>query len=180
MRTFTSSAVGGAAEEEPRAQGRKGRRSAKNRSRGAAARHRQVLYRSCPASMCRPASSNPAYVRSTRDSFMVFREAKSLARTLAPLVKKSEALGWMKPVWARQALDAFLFECYKVLSPPVTYSVRHRPCPTPPASRPPVRLPSPTPSPFTRGPRARQRRCSCSSSCTASLTQHAPEGAGAA
>ncbi len=42
MRTFTSCAVGGAAEEEPRAQGRKGRRSAQNRSGGAAARHRQV------------------------------------------------------------------------------------------------------------------------------------------
>jgi hypothetical protein len=28
---------------------------------------------------------------------MVFREAKSLARTLAPLVKKSDALAWMKP-----------------------------------------------------------------------------------
>lgn len=76
-----------------------------------------VRYRSCLASIYRPASSNPAYLRSTRDSFMVFRESKSLARTLAPLVKKSEALAWMKPVWARQALDAFLFECYKVLPP---------------------------------------------------------------
>jgi hypothetical protein len=45
---------------------------------------------------------------------MVFKEAKSLARSLPPLTKKSEVLEWMKPVWARQALDAFLHECYKV------------------------------------------------------------------
>ncbi len=52
--------------------------------------------------------------RSARDSFMVFREAKSLARTLPPLSKKSEVLQWMQPVWSRQQLDAFLFDCYKV------------------------------------------------------------------
>ena len=58
---------------------------------------------------------------------MVFREAKSLARTLAPLVKKSDALAWMKPIWARQALDAFLFECYKVPCYTPLPHIRHRP-----------------------------------------------------
>ena len=81
------------------------------------------------ASIYRPASNNRAYLRNTRDSFMVFREAKSLARTLAPLVKKSDALAWMKPIWARQALDAFLFECYKVpcYPPGPLPHIQHRP-----------------------------------------------------
>ncbi len=55
--------------------------------------------------------------RATRDSFTVFRESKALAKQLAPLTKKSEVLDWMRPIWARQQLDAFLFDCHKV--PPI-------------------------------------------------------------
>ena len=83
-----------------------------------------------PLPPCRPRSSGrappqrppapqlrSAACRSTRDAFMVFREAKTLARTLPPLSKKSEVLMWMQPVWARQQLDAFLLDCYRVQHP---------------------------------------------------------------
>ena len=41
---------------------------------------------------------------------------------LQPLFKKSEVLDWMKPLWGRQCLDAFLFECYKSPARPAAVS----------------------------------------------------------
>jgi hypothetical protein len=79
-RAFTRSAVGGAAEEEPRAEGRKGRRSAQNRSGGAAARHRQVGVAASPAFTARLQTTVP--ISGTRGTRLWCSEKRRAWRAL--------------------------------------------------------------------------------------------------